>query len=62
MATNDAMYELAEHRDDTAQAVSIAKKTLGEAAAKVVTTDPAVYEAVIAAAPADAARVVLVEP
>ena len=61
MSRNDAMYELAEHRHDTAQAVSIAKKALGEADATIVTTDPGVYHAVIAAAPTDAARVVLVK-
>lgn len=60
MTTNDAMYELAEDREDTARAVAVARYALQTPGARVVTSDPRVYRAVLdSGAPAGPANVVL---
>lgn len=60
MSTNDAMYDLDEHRDDTARAVAIARSALEQPGARVVTTDPRVYRAVLdSGEPATTANVLL---
>jgi hypothetical protein len=60
MTTNDAMYDLAEHRDDTAKAVAIARYALQTPRARVMTSDPRVYRAILdSGAPADPTNVVL---
>jgi hypothetical protein len=60
MSTNVAMFDLADHRDDTARAVAIARSALKSPGARVVMTDSRAYQAVVnSGASADATRVVL---
>jgi len=54
------MYDLAEHRDDTAKAVAIARYALQTPRARVMTSDPRVYRAILdSGAPADPTNVAL---